>query len=152
MTRSARPSASPFSDDDGYYPRDPSAINLRINDELGGLLVHLHTLHEAIESLDAVQHPEQQALIDELRTEVRALSGSSKLLSELLSELLTYNKALNEQRQSARKAFEAGYEARYVDILTQLHPADRKMLAWVVKHVVHTDTEHKSHTDNEIFF
>ena len=152
MTRYEHGPSDRFNDSDGYYQRDPSAVNLRLNDELRVYIVHLRALVEGIEALDSVLKPDNAFVAEQLKAEVHALAGSSKLLLSLLHELRTYNEYLREQRQSARQAFEAGYEARYTDLLTQLHPSDRKALEWVVKLLDRTEQEAEARDANRFRF
>jgi len=152
MTRYTEGPSDRFNDIDGYYQRDPSAVNLRTNEELRVFLVHLHTLFEGIEALDKSLKPEDVFVAEQLKAEIHALAGSSRLLLALLHELRMYNDYLREQRQSARKAFEAGYDARLTDLLTQLHPADRKQVEWVLTHLVHVEQEAETRDANRLGF
>ena len=152
MTRYTEGPSDRFNDSDGYYQRDPSAVNLRTDEELRTFVVHLHALFEGIEGLDKSLKPENAFVADQLKAEIRALAGSSKLLLALLHELRTYNDYLREQRQSARQAFEAGYDARLTDILTKLHPSDRKALEWVVKFLDRQEKEAEAAAANRIDF
>ncbi len=135
MNNHQPPDFLPMSDEEGYYIRDPKAIFNRTNEEFHVFAAHLLALAEAINGVDAVLPPEQQALVQKLRDELGGVQASTKLLLGLMRELAGYNVKLTEQRQSARASFNAGWEARYKDLLSQLHPADYRMLRWVIEYL-----------------
>src|SRR5258706_6129609 len=126
---------NPFRDEDGYYVRDPKAALTRTDEQLRTFVDHLSVLAEGIETVNAALPPEQQTLAEKLRIELRAVQGDNKLLLAFVRELAAYNVQLTEQRQSARDAYNAGWRDRYEDILSQLHPADQRMLRWIVEHL-----------------
>ncbi len=135
MTDQTPPPFLPISDEEGYYVRDPGAVLIRTDEQFRTFAAHLLALTEGVANVDASIPPEQQALAQQIKSELAALQGSTKLLTALLRELAAYNIKLTQQRQSARTAFNAGWQARYKDILSQLHPVDHRMLRWVIEHI-----------------
>ncbi len=140
MSPSEMPPFLPFTDEEGYYVRDPKAVFNRTDAEFRAFETHFQALLDGVQRLDANRSPEQQAIIEQLKNDLQLTQGSTKLLLSLMRELATYNTRLTEQRQSARKAFETGWEARYMDILSQLHPEDQRMLRWIIEHIAATDS------------
>ncbi len=129
------PDFLPMSDEEGYYIRSPKAVFNRTDEEFRVFDTHLLALAEAIKGVETALPPEQQALVQKLRDELGGVQDSTKLLLGLMRELAGYNVKLTEQRQSARASFNAGWEARYKDILSQLHPADHRMLRWIIEYL-----------------
>ncbi len=135
MNDSYPPDFLPMSDEEGYYIRNPKAVFIRTDEEFRVFAAHLLALAEKINGVEATLPPEQRALAQQLKDERGGVQGSTKLLLGLMRELAGYNVKLTEQRQSARTAFNVGWEARYKDILSQLHPADHRMLRWIIEHL-----------------
>jgi hypothetical protein len=133
------PPTNPFNDDDGYYARDPKAVTARTDEQFRAFLDHLLALAAGVAAVDDALPPEQKALAESLRHKLRAVQDHSALLSALVRELTTYHEGLHRQRQSARDAYNAGWKDCYEDILSQLHPADQRMLRWIVEHLDTTD-------------
>ena len=50
-----------------------------------------------------------------------------------------FQQALPARRQSVHDAYNAGWEARYQDILSHSHPANHRMLRWILEHLNRTD-------------
>lgn len=140
MSNSTPPPFMPFSDEEGYYVRDPQAVFTRTDAEFRTFAAHLSALAAGIAEVDTAMPPEQRELAQRLQNALREVQGSTKLLLALTRELATYNVKLTEQRQSARDAFNAGWQARYQDILSQLHPADQRMLRWVIEYLEPKDS------------
>jgi hypothetical protein len=131
----SNPPNNPFNDDDGYYARDPKAIVTRTDEQLRAFLTHVLALAAGVVAMGAALPPEQRVLIEKLQGELHAVQDSTTLLMALVRELSTYNHKLTAQRRSARDAYNAGWKDRYEDILSQLHPADHRMLRWIVEHL-----------------
>jgi len=139
MSNNNPPEFLPMSDDEGYYIRDPKAVLTRLDAQFRASEPHLLALAERIEALDVALPPDQQALAEQLKAELRAVQGDTKLLLALVRELAHYNIKLTAQRQSARSAYDAGWKDRYEDILSQLHPEDHRMLRWILEHLDRED-------------
>jgi len=139
MSNLKPPDFLPMSDDEGYYIRDPKAVLTRLDAQFRASEPHLLALAAKLEALDAALPPDQQALAEQLKEELHAVQGDTKLLLALVRELAHYNIKLTAQRQTARQAFESGWDARYQDILSQLHPEDHRMLRWILEHLDRED-------------
>ena len=135
MSNKNPPEFLPFSDEEGYYVRDPNAVLVRTDAEFRTFAAHLLALAEGLESVNAALSPEQQAMVQSVTDRFAAVQGDTKMLLALVRELASYNIALTAQRQSARAAYNTGWKDRYEDILSQLHPEDHRMLRWILEHL-----------------
>ena len=80
MSNNNPPEFLPMSDDEGYYIRDPKAVLTRLDAQFRASEPHLLALAERIEALDVALPPDQQALAEQLKAELRAVQGDTKLL------------------------------------------------------------------------
>jgi hypothetical protein len=134
MTAPEKPT-TPFSDEDGYYVRDPKAALVRTNEQLEAFMSVLETLGVGVQTASIALSPQHKALADDLRDALRDVNGKTDMLLALLREMATYCVQVMKQRQSTRDAYNAGWRDRYEDILSQLHPADQQMLRWIIEHL-----------------
>ena len=124
-----------FSDEQGYYVRDPKSIQSRTTDQFVAFSQHLVMLCSSVNSLAAGLSPEQQALVEQLKSDLAYVQGDTRLLLALMQEQSAYISQLIKQRRSARESFQNGWDARLQDILSQLHPVDHRMLRWILTHL-----------------
>lgn len=139
MSNNNPPEFLPFSDEEGYYVRDPNAVLVRTDAEFRTFAAHLLALAEGLETIEAALSPEQKVLMQAVTDRFTAVQGDTKMLLALVRELASYNIKLTAQRQSARAAYNTGWKDRYEDILSQLHPEDHRMLRWILEHLNRTD-------------
>ena len=140
MSNNIPPPFMPFSDEEGYYVRDPNAVLVRTDAEFRAFAAHLLALAEGLEAVNAALSPEQQVLVQQVTNRFADVQSDTKGLLALVRELATYNILLTKQRQSARAAYDAGWKDRYEDILSQLHPTDQAMLHWILRHLDAADS------------
>ena len=125
----------PFSDDDGYYARDPKSATTRTDDQISTFASHMLDLTQGIEALALALPPEQRDQVDQVRIALTCVQGDSAFLAALMRELAAYNAQLIDQRQSSRDAYNRGWDESRKDILSRLHPADHQMLTWILQHL-----------------